>query len=80
MSIDFSNIDNVIDGKGINHDITAPKDIETLETIAAINNAKRAAEDAEDDSSDTLSIGEEINLSLDEIDLSSGPTLDIETL
>ena len=34
----------------------------------------------EDDSSDTLSIGEEINLSLDEIDLSSGPTLDIETL
>jgi len=80
MSIDFSNIDNVIDGKGINHDISAPKDIETLENIAAINNAKRAAEDAADDSSDTLSIGEEINLSLDEIDLSSGPTLDIETL
>tara|TARA_R110002074_G_scaffold4200_1_gene21140 strand:+ start:788 stop:1888 length:1101 start_codon:yes stop_codon:yes gene_type:complete len=80
MSIDFSNIDNIIDGKGIKHDITAPKDIQTLENIAAINNAKRAAEDAEDDDSDILSIGDDVTLSLDEIDLSSIPTLDIETL
>ena len=80
ISIDFSNIDNVIDSKDNNIEVTAPKDLETLETISAINNAKRAAEEAEDDDSDKLSIGDDFELSLDTIELSPEESLDIETL
>ena len=79
-SIDFSNIDNMIDGKGTHHNVLAPKDVETLEKIAATNNAKRAAEDAEDAESSMLSIGDNINLSMDIMDLSDDPVLDIESL
>jgi len=76
-SIDFSNIDNMIDGKGTHHAVNAPKDVETLEKIAAANNAKRAIEDSE---SSALSIGDDINLSMDVMDLSDDPVLDIESL
>lgn len=80
LSIDFSNIDNMVDGKGSHHNVVAPKDVETLERIAATNNAKRAAEDAEDGSS-TLSIGEDVKLSMDVMDLSDDLLLgDIEEL
>ena len=82
LSIDFSNIDNMIDGTGIHHNVHAPKDIETLEKIAATNNAKRAIEDAndDDDESPTLSIGDDALLSLDVMDLNNDPVLDIEIL
>ena len=79
-SIDFSNIDNMIDGKGAHHDVIAPKDVETLEKIAAANNAKRAIEDEEDNEASALSIGDDINLSMDVMDLSDDPVLDIESL
>ena len=67
------------DGKANVH---APKDIETLEKIAATNNAKRAIEDAndDDDESPTLSIGDDALLSLDVMDLNNDPVLDIEIL
>lgn len=81
LSIDFSNIDNMIDGKGTHHDVSAPKDIETLEKIAAINNAKRAQEEANDNESSVLSIGDDVKLSMDIMDLNDNPLLgDIEEL
>ena len=46
LSIDFSDIDNVIDSTGNKKVIfDAPKDLDTLEKIAIVNNEKRALED-----------------------------------
>ena len=73
LSIDFSDIDNAVDIKGISQDIPAPKDIETLNKISEINNAKRKEEDDEDD--DKLVIGEDLVLGVDTITLDSDPIL-----
>ena len=72
LSIDFSNVDNVVDTKGVETPITAPKDVETLNKIAEINNAKRKEEETEDDK---LVIGDDINLSIDTINLDPTPIL-----
>lgn len=71
LSINFSDVDNVVDGKGQENPVSAPKDLETLEKIAEINNAKRKEE--EDD--DKLTIGEDISLGLDTINLDNDPLL-----
>ena len=73
LSIDFSDIDNAVDIKGISQDIPAPKDIETLNKISEINNAKRKEEDDDDD--DKLVIGEDLVLGVDTITLDSDPIL-----
>jgi hypothetical protein len=74
LSIDFSDIDNVIDSTGNKHNIDAPKDLDTLEKIAIVNNEKRALEDKEDND-DKLVIGDDVKLEVDTIDLSSDPIL-----
>ena len=74
LSIDFSDIDNAVDIKGITQDISAPKDIETLNKISEINNAKRKEED-DDDDDDKLVIGEDIGLAIDTVTLDSDPIL-----
>ena len=66
FSIDFSNIDNIIDSSNKEHAISAPKDLDTLEKISEINNAKRKEEEADDDK---LNIGEDIQLDMDLITL-----------
>jgi len=73
LAIDFSNVDNVFDEKGSKETVSAPKDLETLEKISQINNAKRKEEEAED--GDKLIIGEDINLNISPINLDSDPLL-----
>lgn len=68
LSIDFSEKDTVIDSKGIEEEVVAPKDIETLEKISQINNEKRKAEEEEDDD-DKLVIGADASLELDVLTL-----------
>ena len=65
LSINFSNIDNVIDSIGNEQTVTAPKDLETLEKISEINNAKRKEEEDED----KLTIGADTILDLQPITL-----------
>jgi hypothetical protein len=77
FSIDFSDTDNVFDTSGKESMVSAPKDVETLEKIAAINNEKRAQEDADDEK---LNIGEDINLDIDSINLSDSILGNIEEL
>jgi len=66
LSIDFSDKDTVVQSNGTETEVTAPKDIETLEKIAEENNAKRKAEEAEDDA---LNIGGDASLDLDIVSL-----------
>ena len=48
----------------------APKDIETLNNISKINQEKRRLEDELGDDDEKISIGEDINLAFDIVDLS----------
>jgi hypothetical protein len=64
LSIDFSHVDNVIDGKNKELEVSAPKDLETLEKISEINNAKRKEEE-DDDDDDALVIGDDISFGED---------------
>ena len=71
-SLNFSDIDDVFDSTGTENKVSAPKDLETLDKISAINNERRAREDAEENDSDEnikLNIGDDINLSMDTINL-----------
>ena len=62
LSIDFSDKDMVIEPNGIETEVTAPKDLATLEKISEVNNAKRKEEEEDDDK---LNIGEDVSLELD---------------
>jgi hypothetical protein len=72
LSIDFSNLDSVIDTTGDEKQIEAPKDVETLNKIAEINNAKRKEEEDDDDK---LTIGNDISLDIDTISLDNDAIL-----
>ena len=72
LSIDFSNIDSVIDSSDKENKIQAPKDIDTLNKIAEINNAKRKEEEDDDDK---LTIGDDATLTLDSINLDNDTIL-----
>ena len=76
QSINFSNRDNIIESNGIERTIDAPKDLETLDKIATINNEKRKNEENEENESEKLNIGDDIQLNIDTIDLSPQITLD----
>lgn len=71
LSIDFSNLDSVIDTTGDEKQIEAPKDVETLNKIAEIKNAKRK----EEDDDDKLTIGNDISLDIDTISLDNDAIL-----
>jgi len=71
LSINFSNVDNVVNEKGQENLVSAPKDLETLEKIAEINNAKRK----EEENDDKLTIGDDISAGLDTINLDNDPLL-----
>ena len=72
LSIDFSNIDSVIDSSDTENKVQAPKDVDTLNKIAEINNAKRKEEDEDDDK---LTIGDDASLTLDSINLDNDTIL-----
>jgi len=76
QSINFSNVDNIIEPTGIERIIDAPKDLETLDKISNINNEKRKNEENEENESEKLNIGDDIKLNIDTIDLSPEITLD----
>lgn len=79
LSIDFSNVDNVVNSVGNEEVVNAPKDLDTLNKISEINNAKRK-EDDEDDG-DKLEIGDDITLNISEINLDNNNLLgDVVTL
>lgn len=83
LSIDFSDIDSVIDSDGNKERIPAPKDLETLEKIAIINNQKRAQEESEEDDNTEnvkLNIGEDVKIHMDTINLNSALELDEDPL
>ena len=65
--IDFSEKDMVVEPNGVQTEVVAPKDIETLEKISQINNARRKAEEEEED--DSLNIGGDAVLDLDIVSL-----------
>ena len=73
-SINFSNIDNVIDNKDNEHKILAPKDLETLERKAAITNQKN--KEQQDDENLKLNIGDDIKIDMETINLSNSLELD----
>jgi hypothetical protein len=68
LNIDFSDKDKVVEPNGQENEVLAPKDIETLEKISEINNAKRKAEEAEEED-DKLNIGGDASLDLDIVSL-----------
>lgn len=68
LKIDFSDKDKVFDTNGQENEVLAPKDIETLEKISEINNAKRKAEEAEEED-DKLNIGDDASLDLNIVSL-----------
>jgi len=73
QDIKFSDIDIAFDTNGSENKVKAPKDIETLEEISKINNQKRKEEEDED-TDETLIIGDSIDLGNDIInDLSIDP-------
>lgn len=63
----FNDVDEAITSYGSIEQIEAPKTIERLEQISEENFARRKAEEEEDDDTETLSIGEDLNLELDNI-------------
>ena len=65
-NLTFSNTDIAVDSEGKQEQIEAPKDIETVNKIATENNAKRKAEEEDDEK---LSIGDDISLSVEPISL-----------
>jgi hypothetical protein len=79
FSIDFSDTDNIIDSAGNQEVVNAPKDLDTLEKIAAINNERRSNENDEDDDDNEnikLDIGEDIKLDIDTLNISTPISLD----
>jgi hypothetical protein len=87
QGLQFSDIDIAVSTEGVKEAVEAPKDIETLEQIARVNNERRkeeeAAEAAEEEGGDDeiLNIGEEIKLDFDNInDLSVNPKSSNEIL
>ena len=87
--LSFNDTDFVRDSNNIEHNIVAPKDIDTLEKISEIRNNKRKEEEDDDDSDDErLKISNE-EIKLDDLDIHSlnepplqlkGDDLDIEIL
>ena len=65
-SIDFSNKDTIVDQYGKESNILAPKDLETLDRISQVNQAKRKEEEASDD---RIEIGDDIALDISPISL-----------
>lgn len=64
LKLNFSEIDKAITVDNIEQDITAPKDIETLEKISEVNNLKRKEEEEEEEENDKIVISnEKIDLS-----------------
>lgn len=71
LSIDFSNIDNVVNVDGKEEEVLAPKDLESLEKLSAINNEKRLKEESEEKENIKLNIGDDIHLNMDTINLNT---------
>ena len=68
MSIDFSDIDNIVDSNGVKEDVIVPKDKESLEKKnERINN---------ESNEDKLDIGKELEISLDSLSFDNELTLD----
>ena len=82
LSIDFSDVDSVISTDGTHKHVDAPKDLDTLEQIAAVNNEKRALEDAEDENEDNikLNIGDDVQIHMDTINLNTPLELEQDPL
>ena len=78
LSIDFSNIDSVVDRDGKQEEVLAPKDLDTLEKITALNHEKRAKQELEEKEEQNikLNIGGDIDLNIDTINLNSPLELD----
>ena len=76
LSIDFSNIDSVINENNKEESVIAPKDLETLEKISTENNEKRAREEAEEKENVKLNIGDDVQIHMDTINLNSPLELD----
>ena len=70
-SVDFSNIDNIVNSDGNIENIMAPKDLETLEK----NNKEKINKDDENDE-DKLKIGEDLEINLDELSFDNEIKLD----
>ena len=64
-NVKFNDTDNAIDTNGMKSNIIAPKTDERLDRIAAIAAERRKEE--EDDEDDQLTIGDEVNLEINEI-------------
>jgi len=65
-SLKFSDNDETLTSSNNIEMVNAPKDIDTLERISEENNAKRKAEEDEDEEED-LKIGNDVMLDLDQI-------------
>lgn len=63
LKLNFSEIDKAITVDNIEQDITAPKDIETLEKISEVNNLKRKEEEEEEENDKIVISNEKIDLS-----------------
>jgi hypothetical protein len=72
-TINFSNNDNVFDENGKESVVNAPKDLETLEKIAAENSKKYNDDNDDNDGEENikLNIGDNIDLGIDTINLSN---------
>ena len=75
-TIQFSNTDNIIEPTGKEYLLDAPKDLDTLEKISAINKEKIAAEENQDSENIKLNIGEDIQIHMDTINISNPIELD----
>jgi hypothetical protein len=60
-SIKFSDVDYAVDTMNVLSTIQAPKDIDTLETIAERRNAERKAQEALEEDEDKLKIGPDVS-------------------
>ena len=63
LKLNFSEIDKAITVDNIEEDITAPKDIETLEKISEVNNLKRKEEEEDEEEDKIVISNEKIDLS-----------------
>ena len=69
--INFSNNDNVFDENGNESFVSAPKDLETLEKIAAENSKKYNDDGNNNEENIKLNIGDDIQINMDTINLSN---------
>ena len=79
QNLSFSDVDIAVSSDGVKEELVAPKDIETLENIAKVNNEKRKEEEAEEED-EILNIGDEIKLDLnsfDNLSINTKPVNDI---